>query len=52
MDKWEAPDETLFWLSEGTSHDIVAQARAEISDGRGLSQEQIRAEFHQPNPEA
>lgn len=49
MDKWEAPDETSFWLSEGTTSDSVAQARVEINDGQGLTEEQIRAEFGQAN---
>lgn len=52
MDKWEAPDETSFWLGVGESGEIVGQARAEVSEGQGLTQEQIRAEFGKPNPSA
>ena len=52
MDRWQAPDETSFWLDEGTGPDTVAQARAEIDDGQGLTQEQIRAEFDQTSPSA
>lgn len=52
MDNWEAPDETSFWLGVVESGEIVAQARAEVSEGQGLTQEQIRAEFGTPNPSA
>ena len=52
MDRREAPDETSFWLREGEGRDAVAQARAEISEGQGLTQEQIRAEFGQLTPPA
>lgn len=52
MDKWEVPDETSFWLGVGESREIVAQARAEVSEGQGLTQEQIWAEFGKPNPSA
>jgi hypothetical protein len=52
MGDWEALDETSFWLGDGGGRDIVARAQAEISDGQGLTQEQIRAEFRDPKPSA
>jgi antitoxin YefM len=48
IDEWEALQETLFWLSQHDSRDTIAQARAEIANGDGLTEEQIRAEFGVP----
>lgn len=48
IDEWEALQETLFWLSQGESRDTIAQARAELANGDGLTEEQIRAEFGVP----
>jgi prevent-host-death family protein len=43
--EWEALQETLFWLSQEGNRDAVATARREIAEGKGLTEEQIRAEF-------
>lgn len=48
MAEWEALQETLFWLSQDNSRDTIAQARAELARGEGLTEEQIRAEFGVP----
>lgn len=48
MDEWEALQETLFWLSQNDSRETIAQARAELANGEGLTEEQIRAEFGVP----
>jgi antitoxin YefM len=48
MDEWEALQETLFWLSQDDSRETVAKARAELANGEGLTEEQIRAEFDVP----
>jgi antitoxin YefM len=48
MAEWEALQETLFWLSQDDSRDTIAQARTEIANGDGLTEEQIRAEFGVP----
>ena len=48
VDDWEALQETLFWLSQEGTRDAVGAARAEISNGEGLTEEQIRAEFGVP----
>ena len=48
MDEWESLQETLFWLSQDDSRDTIAQARREIAQGEGLTEEQIRAEFGVP----
>ena len=37
--------ETSFWLTQTESLDIIAQARAELADGQGLTEAQIRSEF-------
>ncbi len=43
--EWEALQETLFWLSQEGNRDAVATARQEITEGKGMTEEQIRAEF-------
>ena len=48
VDEWEALQETLFWLSQEGSRETIAEARAEIASGKGMSEEQIRAEFGIP----
>ncbi len=48
IDEWEALQETLFWLSQDDGRATVAQARAELANGEGLTEEQIRAEFGVP----
>ncbi|AIY03446.1 antitoxin [Arthrobacter sp. PAMC 25486] len=48
-DAWESLQETLFWLSQPDIREDVAQAKAEIAAGEGLSEEEIRAQFGVPN---
>jgi hypothetical protein len=48
VDELETSHETSFWLSRTETLDIIAQARAELADGKGLSESQIRAEFGVP----
>jgi len=48
VDEWEALQETLFWLSQEDSREIVAKAREQLANGEGLTEEQIRAEFGVP----
>jgi antitoxin YefM len=44
-DEWDALQETLFWLSQDGNREAVAAARVEITNGEGLTEQQIRAEF-------
>ena len=44
-DEWESLQETLFWLSQSGIQESVQAARQEVASGKGLSEEQIRAEF-------
>lgn len=46
--EWEALQETLFWLSQEGNRDAVTAAREEVKAGKGLTEEQIRAEFGVP----
>jgi antitoxin YefM len=48
VDEWEALQDTLFWLSHKDGPGTIAKARAELADGKGLTEEQIRAEFGVP----
>ena len=45
VDESETSHETSFWLSQKESLDIIAQARAELADGQGLTEAQIRSAF-------
>lgn len=47
-DEWESLQETLFWLSQPDSKASIVAARAEVDAGKGLSEEQVRAEFGVP----
>jgi PHD/YefM family antitoxin component YafN of YafNO toxin-antitoxin module len=44
--------ETLFWLSQDRNREEVATAREEIAAGKGLTEEQLRAEFGIPKRSA
>ena len=44
-DEWESLQETLFWLSEPGAVSSIHQAREEIAQEQGFTEEQIRAEF-------
>ena len=52
MDESEATDETQIWLSPEGSRDAIAEARAELAAGSGLTEKQIRAEFGVPKRSA
>jgi len=47
-DEWEALQETLFWLSQPNIREDLAQGQKDIAEGKGLTEEQIRAEFGVP----
>ncbi|MBA2574986.1 MAG: type II toxin-antitoxin system Phd/YefM family antitoxin [Nocardioidaceae bacterium] len=47
-DEWESLQETLFWLSQPGTLDSLEEAKADITDGRVFTEEQIRAEFGVP----
>lgn len=47
-DEWESLQETLFWLSQPGIGQAVIAARADVTAGQGLSEEQTRAEFGVP----
>ncbi len=51
-DEWDALQETLFWLGQDGNREAVATAREEIAAGKGLTEEQIRAEFGVPKRSA
>jgi hypothetical protein len=42
----------LFWLSQDGNREAIATAREEIAAGKGLTEEQIRAEFGVPKRSA
>ncbi|MCZ2401704.1 type II toxin-antitoxin system Phd/YefM family antitoxin [Paenarthrobacter sp. Z7-10] len=46
--EWEALQETLYWLSQPNIREDLARATEDVDAGRGLSEEQIRAEFGVP----
>ena len=45
MDDSDSSRETIFWVSQKGTLDIIDRARAELADGKGLDEAQIRAEF-------
>jgi antitoxin YefM len=49
VEHWEALQETLFWLSQEETRGAVSVARAQVANGRGLTEDQIRARFGVPN---
>jgi len=48
VDEWESLQETLFWLSPPGIHESLAEARADIAEGRTFTEEQMREEFGAP----
>lgn len=48
MDERDATDETSAWLSDHAGREAIAHAREELSDGKGLTEQQVRAEFGVP----
>lgn len=52
VDESEASHETYFWLSQTETLNIITQARAELADGQGLTEAQIRLEFDDHDPMA
>ena len=51
VDEWESIQESLFWLSQPGIRESVAEAEADVEEGRVYSEEQIRAEFNVPKVE-
>ena len=51
VDEWESIQESLFWLSQPGIRESIAQAEADVEEGRVYSEEQIRAEFNVPKGE-
>ena len=51
VDEWESIQESLFWLSQPGIRDSIAEAEADVEEGRIYSEEQIRAEFNVPKGE-
>ena len=51
VDEWESIQESLFWLSQPGIRESVAEAEADVEEGRVYSEEQIRAEFNVPKGE-
>jgi len=45
VDDSDSSRETIFWVSQKGTLDIIDRARAELADGKGLDEAQIRAEF-------
>jgi antitoxin YefM len=52
IDEWESLQETLYWLSQPRAAESVVAARAELADGEGLSEDQIRQQFGVPRSPA
>jgi prevent-host-death family protein len=48
VDEWESIQESLFWLSQPGIRESIAEAEADVEEGRVYSEEQIRAEFNVP----
>src|SRR5664280_113709 len=46
VDEWESIQESLFWLSQPGIRESIAEAEADVEEGRVYSEEQIRAEFN------
>ena len=51
VDEWESIQESLFWLSQPGIRESMAEAGADVEEGRVYSEEQIRAEFNVPKGE-
>lgn len=51
VDEWESIQESLFWLSQPGIRESMAEAEADVKEGRVYSEEQIRAEFNVPKGE-
>jgi antitoxin YefM len=48
MDEWESLQETLFWLSQPEIRESIGEGKADVTNSRVYTQEQIRAEFNIP----
>jgi antitoxin YefM len=51
VDEWESIQESLFWLSQPGIRESIAEAEADVEEGRVYSEEQMRAEFNVPKGE-
>jgi len=47
-DEWESIQETLFWLSQPSIRETIAETEADIAAGRTHGEDAIRAEFGVP----
>ena len=47
-EEWESIQETLFWLSQPSIHDSVAESHADVAAGRTLGEHDVRARFGVP----
>lgn len=47
-DEWESIQETLFWLSQPGIREALAEADADVAEGRTYSEDEIRADFGVP----
>lgn len=48
VDEWESLQESLFWLSQPGIRESIAEAQADVAEGRVYTQDEIRAEFSAP----
>jgi antitoxin YefM len=47
-DEWESIQETLYWLSQPSIRESLAEAQADVTAGRLFDEAQIRSEFGVP----
>lgn len=47
-DEWESLQETLYWLSQPTISESIAQAEDDVAAGRTYGEDEIRAQFGVP----
>lgn len=47
-DEWESIQETLYWLSQPGIRESIAEADADIAEGRTFGEDNIRTEFGVP----
>jgi prevent-host-death family protein len=48
IDEWESIQETLYWLSQPSIRESLAEAEADVTAGRVFDEAQIRGEFGAP----
>lgn len=47
-DEWESLQETLFWLSQPGIHESLAEAEADIAEGRTYDEDEVRRSLGLP----